>query len=77
MILFHNEHSARGLERASVEGVEIDAAGNRLPDSVFTVPIGGSFSRQIAPCFLDPEIQLTGQLPPEVVDAKGHWRSDR
>ena len=34
-----------GLERARVERVVIDAGGNRLSDSVFAVPIGGSFSR--------------------------------
>ena len=34
LILFQNEHSPCGLERCSVEGVEIDAAGNRFADVV-------------------------------------------
>ena len=76
-LLFQYEHSPRGLERASVEGVEIDAAGNRFSDVVPAVPIGGSFSSQITTRFLHPEIQLAHQLSPDVVDAKGYGRIGR
>ena len=75
--LFQYEHSPRGLERARVEGVEIDAAGNRFSDLVPAVPIGGGFSGQIATRFLHPEIQLAHQLSPDVVDAKGYGRIGR
>ena len=77
LILFQNEHSPCGLERCSVEGVEIDAAGNRFADVVPAVPIGGGFSGQIATRFLHSEIQLPHQLSPDVVDAKGYGRIGR
>ena len=50
--LFQDEHSPRCLERPSVKGVEIDAAGNLFSDVVPAVPIGGGFSSLIATRFL-------------------------
>ena len=69
-VLFHDEHSARGLEFSSLQRVEVHTARNRLSDSISAVPIGGGFSGQIASRSLDPEIELAGQLPLDVVDAE-------
>ena len=70
--LLQNEHPPRGLVRASLKRVEIDAARNHLAIFIPAIPIGSRVSGQIVPRCLGAQIQLPHQLTLEVVDAKCH-----
>ena len=69
--LFQNNHSSRGSENASLQGVNIQATGHDFTMLVPTIPIGGGFAGQVVSRSLVAEIQFSHEFPADIVDAKG------